>query len=52
MRYIYTSEKQVEAFLNLPEVLDLLEQVKNGLVSALEYADRIMELAYREGIIA
>ena len=42
----------MEAFLNLPEVLDLLEQVKNGLVSALEYADKIMELAYREGIIA
>ncbi len=42
----------MHAFYNKPEVRDLLKQLNDGLLHPLEYADKIFELAYVDGLIS
>lgn len=39
------------AFNEKPEVVELGSQLYNGLISSLDYASRILEIAQQEGIL-
>lgn len=45
------SEESWHKFYCLPEVVDLNRQLAEGLIHPLEYAYKVQEIGYREGLL-